>query len=116
MAANDGFNGSTIAIGASSQTPLRDIEYSSEAAKVDISGAGDTYKTYVAGIPDNTITFTVVGRTTVDIGDTETFTITWADTTTDVLTDGIVVGVSASGSLDGEITSSITVATTPAAG
>jgi hypothetical protein len=112
--ADDGFNGSKIKIGEADQVPLRDIEYSSEAAKVDISGAADTYKTYVAGIPDNTITFTVVGRTTVEIGDTETFTITWNDGTTDVLTDGIVVGVSATGSLDGEITSSITVATTTA--
>lgn len=112
MAANDGFNGSTISFGSAGQAPLRDVEYSEEAAKVDVTGAGDAEKSYVAGIPDKTITFTVVGVTSVLVGDEGAVSIGWNDGSTSTLTAGVVTGVAISGSLDGEITSSVTIVPT----
>ena len=113
--ANDGFNGTTVAIGTPTQTPLLSCEYSNSAAKVQVTGSGDAQKHYVSGIPDETITFTVAGVTDADIGDSGAITITWFDGTSTTFTTGIVVEVSTSGSEDSPITSSVTIVPTPAA-
>ena len=112
--ADDGFNGSPISIGAADQTPLRDISFDQSCAEVDVTGAADSEKTYEAGIPDKTVTYTVVGTTTLAIGDEGAVAVSWNDGGSDSLTNGVVVGVSPSGSMDGEILTNITVRPTAA--
>ena len=107
--ANAGFNGSTISFASEVTTPLRDIDYSEEAAKVDIRGAADSNKTYMAGVPDRTVTFTVVGATATVPGDVGAVAIAWFDGGTSAIAAAICTGVTINGSLDGEITSQITV-------
>jgi len=112
--ANDGFNGTTIALGTPTQTPLISVDYSNSAAKVETTASDGTTKQYVAGVPDESITFTVVGVTTADIGTSGLITVTWFDGSTTVLTNGIVVEVGTSGSTDDQITSTVTVVPTAA--
>lgn len=107
--ANDGFNGTTIAIGTPTQTPLISVEYNCSAAKVEVTASEATSKNYVSGVPDESITFTVVGVTGCDIGAVGAVTVTWFDGSTITFTTGTVTDVSISGSQDDRITSSITV-------
>ncbi len=106
--ANDGFNGTTITIG-SAQTPLIDLTHTRSAAKVDVTGCGDQIHNYEVGLPDDTITFTVVGVSGLDPEDaTSAVTVAWYDGTSTgyagmVCTDAVV-----SGSLDGTITTALT--------
>jgi hypothetical protein len=106
--ADVGFNGSTVTFNGA-QIPLRDIDVSHDAAKVDITGAGDAVKTFLAGQKDSTITFTVVGTTDLVVGGTYAITVAWNDGESDAFTTGVVTGLTTSGSLDGEVTTSITV-------
>ena len=106
--ADDGFNGSTFAIGTPVQTPLLSVDYTNSAAKVKTTGSEATTTEYVAGIPDESMTFTIVGVTDVSIGDSGVITCTWFDGSTTVFTNGIVVEVGTSGSENDTITSTIT--------
>lgn len=110
--ANDGFNNTTIAIGTPTQTPLISVDYSSSAAKVETTASEGTTKQYVAGVPDESITFTVVGVTASTIGDTGVITVTWFDGSTTTFANGIVVEVGTSGSTDDQITSTVTLVPT----
>ena len=113
--ADDGFNGTTIHFDSSEQTPLRDISFGSTGAEVDVSGAGDSAKTYESGLPDDTCTFTLVGAGAgIDVGDEAAITITWSDTDTDSMANSVVVGVDKSGSMDSEILTAVTVRPTAA--
>lgn len=105
------FNTTTIAIAAANQAPLLDISVSSSGAEIDITGAADSAHTYEAGIPDTTVTFTILGCTTVSVGDTGAIAIagdTWTGTIGE-FTTGVVTNVEMSGSIDDTITSAITV-------
>ena len=106
--ADAGFNGSTISIGGSAQTPLRSIDYDDPDNAVDLTGAGDAGHAYVNGLPDITTTFELVGRTTVAKGDTGSVSIAWYDGQSDTIASAVVTGVTSSGSLDSEILSTIT--------
>ena len=108
------FNTTTISIAAADQAPLLDISVSGTAAEIDITGAADSAHTYEAGIPDYTVTFTILGCTTIGIGDKGAIVIgpvaspTWTSTMGE-FTTGIVTNVEMSGSIDDTITSAITV-------
>ena len=106
--ANDGFNGTTISFGGN-QVPLVDVNYSDTAAEIDITGCAEaTMHRYLAGIPDPTVTFTVVGHAGINAGDVAQTVIAWFDGTTDTLDDMICTGADVTGSLDDKISSSIT--------
>jgi len=113
--ADDGFNGSSISVVGGAVTPLIDAEYTSSGAKVRVSGAADSTHIYEAGLPDNAITLTCGGVTSIAVGDKGATTITWNDGETSTLTNSVVVEVSSSGSIDGAITSKITVVDSTAA-
>jgi len=114
--ADDGFNGTTISFATVDQAPLRDISVSESGAEVDVTGSADTFKTYEAGIPDETVTFTHVGGSTIAIGDEGAVVVAWNDSGTDgSLTNGVLVGKKTSGSMDGEILTALTVRPVPAA-
>lgn len=115
--ADDGFNGATISIASTGQTPLLDINYSESCAKVQVTGSADAEKRYVNGNVDKTVSFTVVGTTTANVGATGAISIVWGDagSTTTTITTGIVTSISTSGSEDSPITTTIEVVPTPAA-
>ena len=107
--ADDGFNGSTISFNSVDQVPLRSVTYDESAAAVEISGSADAQKLFVSGQPDKTITFEIVGTTTLTTADTAAaVSITWNDGTSDSFTTGVITNISTSGSEDGEILTSIT--------
>ena len=113
--ADDGFNGTTISFATPDQTPLRDISVSESGAEVDVSGGADAIKTYESGIPDETVTYTIVGGSTVGIGDEGAVVVAWNDGSSDAsLTNSVCVGKETSGSMDGEILTAITVRPTAA--
>jgi len=114
--ADDGFNATTISIASADQTPLRDISVSESGAEVNVTGCADSIMTYECGIPDETVTFTHVGGSTLSIGDEGAVVVVWNDAGTDgSLGNGVVVGKETSGSMDGEILTAITLRPVPAA-
>ena len=113
--ADNGFNGTTITIASSAQTDLLSIDYTKEGAKVQVTGADATTKLFVAGIPEEGVTFTVAGGTTLDVGDTGAVAIAFNDGTAVSLTNSVVTSISISGSEDSPIVSSITLAPAAAA-
>jgi hypothetical protein len=113
--ANNGFNGSSVTIASAGQADLLSIDYTKEGAKVQVTGSDATTKLFVAGIPEEGVTFTVAGGTSLDVGDTGAVAISFFDGTSVSLTNSIVVSIGISGSEDSPITSSITLAPTSAA-
>ena len=113
--ADNGFNGTTISIGGSDQADLRDLNVSCDSAQVPVSGSAATSKKYEAGIPDYTITYTVVGITSLSNGDEGAAVVAWNDGGSfGSLTNCVVVNVADAGSEDGEILTNITVKETDA--
>lgn len=110
--ADKGFNGSTISLGGN-QVPLRDINYDEAAAEVQVTGAADARHGYQAGIPDPTATFSIVGGSTISVGDEGDVAIAWNDGTSDSLGTGVVISRGTAGSLDGEILTNVTVRPLP---
>jgi hypothetical protein len=105
--ADKGFNQSTFTFGTS-LTPLRSIDYGSDGARVKVSGSADAQKFYVDGIPDNTVTVTLVGNTALDAGDTNaTCTIAFYDGTSITFGQALITDVEISGSEDTEIISTV---------
>ena len=105
------FNTTTISIAGSDQAPLLDISVSGTAAELDITGAADNAHTYEAGIPDYSVTFTILGFTAKAVGDEGTIAIagdTWTGTSGE-FTTGVITSVESSGSLDDVITTAVTV-------
>lgn len=111
--ANDGFNGSTINFNSIVLAPLRSIDNSTSAAKVKVSGAGDTKHTYVGGLPDDTITCEIVGTCNQAVGTVNALTINWFDATNTNCGNAVVIKNQAKGSMDGEITTSLEFAPAP---
>jgi hypothetical protein len=107
--ANKGFNGSTISIANSAQTPLRNINYNVTAAKVKVTGSGDNSHTYVSGLPDVTVDFEIVGGGGPAEGSSGNCVIAWFDGTNASLTSVFVESRKTSGALDGEILTTVTV-------
>lgn len=106
--ANEGFNGTTATILGSAQTPLIDCAITSSGAEVDVTGCADAIHTFEAGLADYTLTCTVVGASSVVIGDTGAVSVAWFDGTTTVFTGVVCTGADVNGALDGPITSTIT--------
>ena len=107
--ANKGFNGSTISVGNSAQTPLRRINFNNDCAKVKVSGGGDNGHTYIPGLPDKSVECEIVGAGGPAEGASGTITIAWNDNTSESLSNGVVVSRKTTGSLDGEILATVTV-------
>ena len=107
--ANDfNFDGSVIALGATDLGTLRSIDYSETGAQVQVTGSSDAIHTYRAGIPDPTITVSIVGglNPLVLIGTQGALTATWQDATTEGSIDPVLcVDRAQTGSMDTEITS-----------
>lgn len=107
--ADDGFNASTISFAGADLTPLRDIRYSEAGGKADVTGSADALKTYEGGIPDVSVSVTIVGGTTLSKGDKGAVVTAWNDGGTDgAITNAMVDTVEESGSMDSEILSTIT--------
>jgi len=104
--ANKGFNGSTLVFASATVGSIRSITYGNKAAEVDVTGSGDSVKSYVSGIPDPDVSVEIVGGNALAIGATGALTITWFDASTDGVTSAIVTEASTKGNMDGEITSS----------
>jgi len=107
------FNTCTIGFDGTN-TPLLDISVSSTAAELDITGAADNAHTYESGIPDVTVTFTVLGFSDLAVGDTGTVALAgnWTGTAGEVA--GVVTSVESSGSIDDVITTTFTIKQKPA--
>ena len=113
--ANDfNFNGSTVLFATVTLGPLRSIDYSETAAQVDVTGSDDGVKTFRAGIPDPTVTVTIVGGLVpaAVIGALGALDIAWQDATTEGTRAeplrSVIVDRGQTGSMDGEITSTYT--------
>lgn len=106
--ADDGFNGSTLTFAAAAVGPIRDIRYSEAGGKADVTGSADALKTYETGIPDVSVSVTVVGGVTVSKGDKGAVAVTFNDSTSTPITNGMVDSVETSGSMDSEILSTVT--------
>ena len=79
-----------------------------------MSGSSDAEHSYEAGISDPTVTFTIVGGTTIAIGDEGAVAIAWNDGTTDSLTNSVCVNRGTTGSMDGELLTNVTLRPTAA--
>lgn len=106
--ADDGFNGSTLTFAAASVGPLRDVRFSEAGGKADVTGSADSLKTYEGGIPDVSVSVTVVGGVTLSKGDKGAVAVTWNDGTSTPITNGMVDSVEMSGSMDSEILTTVT--------
>lgn len=108
--ADDGFNGTKIAIAGSTDLfPLLDVSFAETAAAVMVSGSTDATKLYVPGQTDETCTLTVGGVNGLPIGvTTGALTVTWFDGGSDTFTTAAVVDNSRSGSIDSPIQTAIT--------
>jgi len=108
------FNGTTQ--NAAAGAKMLDASFTSSAEEIDISGSGDPEKTYETGLVDYEASITIIGSTTVAVGDTVALSIDWNDETADgTMTNAIVTSVETSGSLGSPITSKLTLKPTPAA-
>lgn len=108
--ADDTFNGASLTFATVSAGSIRSINTNQVGAKADVTGSGDSEKSYGVGIPDLTVTVEIVGGTDIAVGDKGTVAIDWGDiggSTLGSLTDGQVVSVATTGSMDGEILTTI---------
>lgn len=109
--ADYGFNGTTLTFGVgSAMAKVKDIQVTENGNEVDVTGSDDDLHNYVLGIPDVEISVTVVGTTSVALGDTGAMSIAFNDGTTETFDSAtfIVTSKPRGGSMDGEITSTIT--------
>ena len=111
----DKTNGTTLAFpDPTAVNKLRDIGFTKNGARVDTTDLADTLTQFEIGTSEVNINVTVVGTTTLDVGDEGTGTITWTDATEDAITNAVVSDFETSGSLNSEILTTITLTNTPA--
>ena len=108
--ANNGFNGTTLTWGSTCHAPLRSVNRNFQGGKVDVTGSTSPEHTYVAGLQDSDVDFTVAGGNSIAVGASAALVITWFDGTTDTLGKYTCLGNSISGSVDGAIETTITCA------
>lgn len=107
--ADNGFNGSTATFAlAALGDGLRSCRYSEGGADVDVSAAGDSQKTYEAGLIDIEVSIDFVGVSTVSKGDKGAIAITWNDGSSDTITNAICSSINYGGSMDAELAGSAT--------
>jgi len=115
--ADSGFNGSTISFAAGDQTPLLSISYDATCAEVDVTGAADTNHTYEPGIISESVTWEVVGESSLSVGDKGATAVVWNSVGAGdwgSFTNAVITSISKSGSLGGATTTSITAKPTAA--
>ena len=117
--ADDGFNASTLSFPSTSDTnlsPLRSIDFRQSVTKVPLSGSTSTEVINKVGVYERVITTTIVGGTTIAIGDTGKLTIAWNDgqtrgtigTTSGGGVNRVIVSdVGITGNYDGEISTTL---------
>ncbi|KKL59742.1 hypothetical protein LCGC14_2212290 [marine sediment metagenome] len=107
--ADNGFNGSvfTFPTTGTKLNPLRSVNHAIVAAKVDVSGSTSATKLYRTGLPDPTMSITIVGTNASAIGTTGEAKVVWQDATNDTVDPAVLVSNSAAGSQDGEILSTL---------
>jgi len=105
--ASDAANGTTLTFGGTTQE-VRSISFTNGGAEIQKTILSDTQHTYLAGMPDPSITCEVNGGTDLTAGLTGALSIAWNDGTTDELGTAIVTSVETSGEIDGLITTSLT--------
>jgi len=112
---NDGFNGSTISFGGADQTPLIAIDYDSSGSEVDVTGNADTNHTYECGLANDTITWEIVGKTTLTEGSQGAVVVAWKDGNNyGGMTNSVITSIEKGGGLDGAVTTRITAKPTAA--
>lgn len=107
--ANKGFNGSTVSF-SNSIAGLKSVSYQSQGAKVEVTGSDAAEKHFVAGIPDNSLTVTMVGGAALAVGQIATLSVAWFDNTATNFGNATVLSVGINGEEDGAITSTVTFA------
>ena len=101
----------------SAQVPLISLTWDESAAEVDVTGSGELWHSFEAGLPNITVTLQLVGSIDIDTGDTGAVSLAWFDGgVTDVISDAVCTAVSRAGSLDGAITTDVTVKPSGAVG
>lgn len=118
--ADSGFNGTTFLWGAADQTPLVSLSFDSTVAEVDVTGAADTEHTFEPGIINESITWEVIGATSLVVGDEAGgpgTTAAWNSAGAGdwgTFTNAVITSVSKGGGLGGAVTTSITAKPTAA--
>ncbi len=109
-----GFNGSTFTLG-SAVGKVIGITRRVNGATIDVTEPDDANKLFEVGQADLEVTIRFAGVCSLDVGDTGSASIGWADGTTRTLTGTwIVTSVEESGQRDGAIESSATIKPTVA--
>lgn len=107
--ASDAFNNSYVTFAGANLGSLTGCDFSSSAAKIDVTDNNDTDHTYEAGIPDRELTVDYIGTPTgCGVGSEGALTVTWNDGTTVSFSSSVCIGIKSRGQLDGAITGSAT--------
>lgn len=119
MAANDGFNGTTVTWAtndtATTTKPLIAASYDGSVAKVDVTGCDESTHTYEGGIPTEKVTWTIVGDCSLVMGAEAALVMAWADGGSyGSFTNGLIVGLDRGGGEGGPVTTTVTVVPTAA--
>jgi hypothetical protein len=112
---NDGFNGSFVTFAGANLGSLTGVDFTSNAAKVDVTDSDDTRHTYEVGIPDEELTVSFVGTPSgVGVGSEGSCIVTWSDGVVSVSSVNYKCNsIKASGNLDGAISGSATLVPSP---
>ncbi len=106
--ANEGFNGSTLSFAGAIVGPLLSIDFQETRAAIDVTGNTDLLHSYIAGIPDITVTCEVVGVSALVGGAAGALAILWFDGGTEDISSVILVDNGRSGSLDDKLSTNLT--------
>jgi hypothetical protein len=113
--ADAGFNGSILGFPTTGSTdqlyPLRSIDFRESATKIPLSGSTDSEIVNKTGLPERVVTATLVGGTTIAIGNVGELRIIWNDAgirgSMQMANTAIVSDVGTAGNFDGEISSTL---------
>jgi hypothetical protein len=112
--ATDSANLSTLTFGTVTVGKVTSIQFGGSAAEIDVSALTDTAKKYIAGQPNNKITFEVIGNnTSMIVGNTGAVTVAWNDGTSSSITKTMVSSYEVKGGVDQAITCSVGLVPTP---
>ncbi len=107
--ADAGFNGTTVTFAGTPITGLRSVRYQGTCARPSVTGAEAATRLHKAGLPNRTVTVTIVGSTSIAKGDTGALAIAWNDggTKGSMAKAVVIKAPSMSGALDGDNTTTI---------
>lgn len=92
------FAGSGTICGVNYVKKLRRVEETNAVEEIDVTGGGDTYKCYEAGLSDDTLTFEALGECP-PVGTTGSVSVSWGDGTTTVWNKAVVTNRRKTGSV-----------------